>query len=361
MRISSKNAVTINAIDLFCGAGGLSTGLEKSGIKILGAVEIDNNASLTYKANHPQTMVFEQDIQNLSGADILSKLQVEELDLVVGCPPCQGFSSLTFKNKKEDERNLLVLEFLRIVREIKPKAVMLENVPGLIGHGNKLFSLLYNGLSDMGYLIDYKILQVADYGVPQKRRRLVLLAGHGFKIQIPNPTNSEKGDNGLPSWKTLYDAIGKFTPPSFVSEIKGRSYASLNWHVARDMKEINKKRLACLKAGDARYEIPEELRPNCHKGDKKGFGNVYGRMRWDEPSVTITRGCTTISMGRFGHPSENRALSVREAATIQTFPLNYKFKVNSIEKACVLIGNAFPCKLAQKLGDTIVTALQSHL
>lgn len=356
--------VHLTAIDLFSGAGGLSTGLEHSGIMIKAAVEMDLSAVETYKANHKNTIIFDRDIRTIKGSELLKTLgetSENSLDLLVGCPPCQGFSSLTFKNKKNDPRNLLVLEFLRIVKETNPKAVMLENVPGLLGHGKKLFDILKAGLEGMKYVVNYEVLQVADYGVPQRRRRLVLLAGKGFKINIPPPTHFENPTKGKQPWKTLRDAIGNFPPPRLVSEIKGEPYSKYNWNVARDMREINKKRIASLKEGASRYEIPKELRPNCHKENKVGFGNVYGRLAWDEPSVTITRGCATISMGRFGHPNEDRALSVREAATIQTFPKNYKFKTNSIEKACVLIGNAFPCKLATVLGRQIIAAIKSNL
>lgn len=342
----------IRAIDLFCGAGGLTTGLKEAGIDIVAAIENDKAAVNTYKANHPEIEVFDRDIRTISGNDIIVK--VGKIDMIVGCPPCQGFSSLTFKNKGEDERNLLVLEFLRLVREISPEIVMMENVPGLSGRGSPLFEQLMSELGKMKYCLNFDVLQVADFGIPQRRKRLVLIGAKGFEIKLPSKTHSEKPTGKLKKWKSLKQAIGGFKPPYYVSTLNGKTYEKVNWNIARELGPVNKARIKSLKQGESRYSIPLTLRPSCHKDSSKGFGNVYGRLIWDEPSVTITRGCTTLSMGRFGHPEEERALSVREAATIQTFPRRYKFKANSIEKACILIGNAFPCRLAKILGEQIV-------
>lgn len=343
----------IIAVDLFCGAGGLTTGLKAAGIDVVGGVEFDSDAANTYRANHPHSHLFQQDIKSLSGNDILKTLGVAKIDLLAGCPPCQGFSSLTFKNKKEDPRNFLILEFLRLVRELNPQVIMLENVPGLAKRGLHLFQQFLDGIRAEGYIPDFRVLQVADFGVPQKRRRLVMLAGKNFQIPIPKPQYAENAVGGLKKWVSLKEAIGNMPKPFFVSDLKEKSYASVNWNVARQLSDINLKRLQALCPGASRYDIPKNLRPKCHQNSNSGFGNVYGRLKWDEPSVTITRGCITLSMGRFGHPEQDRALSVREAATIQTFPKNYKFAVKNLEKACLQIGNAFPCLLAKQLGEQV--------
>lgn len=344
----------IVAIDLFCGAGGLTTGLKAAGINVVGGVEFDKDAANTYMANHPTTHLFQQDIKSLSGKTILDTLGLEKIDLLAGCPPCQGFSSLTFKNKKEDPRNFLILEFLRLVQELKPKMIMLENVPGLAKRGHHLFQQFLAGIKEEGYIPDFKVLQVADFGVPQKRKRLVMLAGKEFQIPIPQPQFAENPVGTLKKWVSLKEAIGKMAKPVLVSDLPNRDYESVNWHIARNLSDINLKRLRSLTPGASRYDIPEKLRPSCHKSSNSGFGNVYGRLKWEEPSVTITRGCITLSMGRFGHPEQDRALSVREAATIQTFPKNYKFAVKNLEKACLQIGNAFPCLLAKQLGEQVI-------
>ena len=349
-----KKAKNLVAVDLFCGAGGLTTGLKEAGINVLAGVEFDQDAANTYKANHPDTHVFQQDIKTLSSQTILDTLGIKEIDLLAGCPPCQGFSSLTFKHKKEDPRNFLILEFLRLVQELKPKMIMLENVPGLAKRGNILFTKFLQGIQELGYLPEWRVLQVADFGVPQKRKRLVMLAGKGFLIPIPAPQYAEKPTNKLKKWVSLREAIGELDKPIFVSDVKNRNYREVNWNVARNLSKLNLKRIQALVPGESRYAIPKNLRPSCHKDSDSGFGNVYGRLKWDEPSVTITRGCITLSMGRFGHPDQNRALSVREAALIQTFPKNYQFAVNNLEKACLQIGNAFPCLLAKQLGEQVI-------
>ena len=351
--MSKKNYKKIVAIDLFCGAGGLTTGLKKAGIDVVAGVEINSDAARTYQINHPSTYVFQEDIKKLTGKNILNRLGIKKINLLAGCPPCQGFSSLTLRNKTEDPRNLLILEFSRLIREIQPDMIMLENVPGLARRGHNLFQQFLNDIKADGYIPEFRVLQVADYGVPQKRKRLVLLAGKGFSIPIPKAQYAEHPSEQQKPWVTLRSAIGHLKTPCLVSEINGKTYAELNWHIARNLSKINIQRLKALNAGNSRYSIPENLRPKCHKSNNKGFGNVYGRLSWEEPSVTITRGSITLSMGRFGHPEQLRALSVREAALIQTFPPDYKFAVNNLEKACLQIGNAFPCLLATELGKQV--------
>jgi DNA (cytosine-5)-methyltransferase 1 len=207
-------------------------------------------------------------------------------------------------------------------------------------------------LEGLGYIANYDVLQVADYGVPQERRRFVLLAGLGFEIEIPKPTHSRTGDNGLPKWKTVKEAFKGLGKPISLKETS--SYGGprgLNWHVTRNLSGINIERLKYLKPGGPRYDIPDHLRPNCHKGKNEGFGNVYGRMSWDTPSPTITGGCTVLSKGRFGHPTELRTISVREAARLQTFPDDFEFATEFVDHACQIIGNALPCEFARIMSE----------
>jgi len=339
----------LNAIDLFSGCGGLSLGLKKAGFDVLAAVEIDKRISETYKANHPETYLFAEDIRNIKGSDIIQKIKKQRIHLVAGCPPCQGFSQLTEKYKKEDVRNSLPLEMARIIKEIKPDMVMLENVPGLSKKGKIIFNKFISQLEEEGYLINYGVLQIADYGVPQSRKRLVLLAGKGFKINLPEQTHSNKGEQGFKKWVTLKKALEKIKnkPVSLSYALKHGGPAKYNWHVVRNIKKRTLKRLMALKEGDNRLELPVFIRPKCHKGKGKGFQNVYGRMEWNVVSPTITSGCTTLSMGRFGHPTENRTISIREAALIQTFPKNYKFCTNYMGLASLMIGNALPPKFVE--------------
>lgn len=353
----------LNSIDLFSGGGGLSEGMRQAGFRILAAVEIDPLAADTFKANHEGAAVIQRDIRNVSGSELLKQSGIEfgELDLLAGCPPCQGFSTLTRKYKREDKRNELIKEVSRLVRETKPRAIMIENVPGLAQKGAQFLREFISDLNDQGYFVTHDVLQVADYGVPQDRKRFVLFAGLGFKICIPKPTHSRCGYNGQPKWRTVREALQGLGHPISLKE--SESFGGprrLNWHVTRNLSDINIQRLKHLKPGGSRFDIPDELRPKCHRGKNQGFSNVYGRMAWDAVSPTITGGCTVLSKGRFGHPSESRTISVREAARLQTFPDTFEFATNYIEYACQIIGNALPCEFARVMSKACQEELLKH-
>lgn len=342
--------MSLTSIDLFSGGGGLSEGMRQAGFQIKGAVEIDPVAAETFKVNHKDSVVIERNIQHVSSAELMKQCGIERgsLDLLAGCPPCQGFSSLTAKYNRNDERNSLIKEVSRLVTDLMPRAVMIENVPGLMKRGHSYLSNFVQTLESLGYIVNYNVLQVADYGIPQSRRRFVLLAGLGFEIKIPKPTHSRTGDDGLPKWITVREALAGLGKPVPLSESASHGGPrKLNWHVTRNLADINLKRLKYLKPGGPRYDIPDHLRPKCHQGSNSGFVNVYGRMSWDAPSPTITGGCTVLSKGRFGHPTELRTISVREAARLQTFPDTFEFATEFVDHACQIIGNALPCEFAR--------------
>ena len=335
------------AVDLFAGGGGLTVGLKRAGFKVAAAVEIEPHASATYEANHAEVHVLKKDIKEVRGDDLLA-LAGGCIDLLAGCPPCQGFTSLTAKYEKIDPRNDLILEMARLASETRPRSVMMENVPGLKGKGRRLYQKLKRTLQDEGYELTEGVLEVADYGVPQFRRRLVLLGGFGFSIQLPKPTHAKDGDGGLKRWRTVKDAIGGMDKPVTLSAAKRQGpIEESDWHIVRDLSPANKRRMAAARPGKSWATIPDELRPTCHQGDYKGFSNVYGRMEWNKPSPTITGGCTTFSKGRFGHPIARRTISVREAARLQTFPEDYRFDVPYMEHVCNVVGNALPCDFAE--------------
>ena len=334
------------AVDMFAGGGGLTVGLKRAGFQVAAAVEIEPHAHATYKANHPEVHALKKDIKEVKGEDLLA-IAGGHVDLLAGCPPCQGFTSLTAKYDKVDPRNQLIFEMSRLAREVRPRSLMMENVPGLTRKGQRLYDGLKGELLDEGYTLTEGVLEVADYGVPQFRRRLVLLAGLGFAIELPKPTHAKDGANGCPPWRTVEDAIGNMPQPDTLSEAKRIGpVRDSDWHIVRDLSPANMRRMRAAKAGKGWMEIPEALRPPCHHGEYRGFSNVYGRMEWHKPAPTITGGCTTFSKGRFGHPTEDRTISVREAATLQTFPSDYRFDVPYMEHVCNVIGNALPCDFA---------------
>jgi DNA (cytosine-5)-methyltransferase 1 len=353
----------LTAVDFFSGAGGLSHGLKKAGFTVVAAVEVNKEFSRTYKANHPGTHLLTKDIRDVTGKEILRLTGLKEVHLVAGCPPCQGFSSLTSKYKKKDARNDLVLEMARLIEEIKPKMVMMENVPGLAGRGKRILNKFIKRLERIGYEINKDILQLADYGVPQSRRRFVLLAGRRFRIPLPKQTNSRLGDkeNNLRPWPTLQEVIRGMEKPVTLSKAKRNGGPKkFRWHVVKDITRINRQRLKAVKPGASRYSLPIRLRPKCHANNRKGFQNVYGRMSWRQVPPTITSGCTTPCMGRFGHPRQIRTISVREASLIQTFPKSYKFDTEFMDVACDLVGNALPPMFARVVAKQCEKVFLSH-
>jgi DNA (cytosine-5)-methyltransferase 1 len=317
------------AIDLFCGCGGLSLGLKKAGFNVVGAVDNDKLAVETYKANHTGVEVWPKDIRELSTLTVKRRLHIRkgELDLLAGCPPCQGFSSIRTLNGSRaisDPRNDLIEEFYRFVNGFMPKAVMFENVPGLLE--DYRFKSLVNRLEVLGYRGKYDILNAADYGVPQRRRRLIYLAGRDGWIDFA-PKSKKR--------KMVLDVIGDLPPA-------GKSGDPLHDLPERRTSVIMELIKRIPKDGGSRTDLPPEDQLECHK-KCNGFKDVYGRMAWNDVAPTLTSGCFNPSKGRFLHPEEDRAITMREAALLQGFPKRYKFPIVTNKSAiALLIGNALP-------------------
>jgi DNA (cytosine-5)-methyltransferase 1 len=347
------------AIDLFSGGGGLTVGLKAAGFSVCAAVEFDRLAAETYSENHPEVVMITRDIKTVTADELVRCSPTGKIDLIAACPPCQSFSSLTSRYKKKDARDKLIFEFARLVEQIKPQTIMMENVPGLALKGEKLFNPVMRRFKALGYKIEYKVLEVADYGVPQNRKRLVVLGSLSSGVKIPEPTHNERAEFGKQKWRTVKDAIGHLPEPISLSKSKTKGGPrKFDWHVSRDLGSINIERLRVIKPGGDRTQLPEYLRPNCHKNKDTGYTNVYGRMSWEKPSPTITGGCTTLSKGRFGHPKKLRTISVREAALLQAFPEDYKFSTDYIDQVCVIIGNALPPAFAEAMAKACFNSIQ---
>lgn len=319
------------AIDLFCGVGGTTLGLKKAGFNVVGAVDCMEEAVEGYRLNHPDVEVWERDITEITPLFVMRRIGMKkgELDLLAGCPPCQGFSRIRSKSADKtegDERNDLVFQYIRFVKTFRPKTLMLENVPGLVN--DKRMVEVESTLIAMGYDLDYKVLDAADYGVPQRRRRFILVGSRISRVHLAQPLKQKK---------TVRDAIA-FLQNQKDAERKDPLH-SMRTEYTKDVLDIIKK---IKKDGGLRSELPEKYHLSCFKRSG-GFKDVYGRMRWDDVAPTLTGGCTSASKGRFLHPEEHRAITLREASILQGFPEKYKFPVAaSRQTLALLIGNAFP-------------------
>lgn len=334
------------AIDLFAGCGGLTQGLVDAGFQIVAAVELSNLAAHTYELNHPSVPMLNEDIRDVSIERLLGFAGLEhgELDLLAGCPPCQGFSRIRCNNKQtrvDDERNRLIDEVLRIVEGIAPKVLMLENVPNLRSYTrHKLFK---RALRKMGYRICERVVDVADYGIPQRRKRLVVLASRLSEIYHCQPNYQRKTVREAIGW--LDDAFSAIDPAHNIQEKRCDRIKDLISAIPKD--------------GGSRKSLPATLSLACHS-KQDGFYDVYGRMRWDDVAPTITGGCVNPSKGRFIHPEQNRAITLREAALLQSFPRSYKFCLRKGKYAAAeMIGNALPPAFSKFQGSAIATHLKN--
>lgn len=351
------------AIEIFSGCGGLSSGLESAGFNILSAVEIDSIASTTYLLNHPSVDVVIKDVRSVKASYFMKKhdLKRGELDLLAGCSPCQGFSRLRKGESAEnDPRNQLVYEYLRLVKGLLPKTILMENVPGLLTteRGIKIFNPIKEELKKLGYQIDYDIVDTASYGIPQFRKRFVLLGSRykKYPIQLPNITHenpSKINDNcKLLPWKTVRQAFNNVPPLK-----NGQTSKTIPLHRCTKNGPLNMKRIRAIPHnGGSRNSLPDNLILECHKKYPNGYRDVYGRMRWDYPSPTMTGGCTNITKGRFIHPQEDRGISLFEAALLQTFDPKYHFFGN-FGQISLQIGNAVPVELGHIMGNQIYECL----
>ena len=325
------------AVDLFCGCGGLSLGLRQAGFRVLAAVDADELSMNTYQQNHAGVHAVFSDIRKVSPRKLMQELGLKpgELTLLAGCPPCQGFSALrTLNGRKKitDPMNDLVFQFIRFARAFRPKALMIENVPGLTE--DERLGKFRRRLDRLGYSSAVQVFDAADYGVPQRRRRMILIAvrGCGTEIKFASPAKRKR---------TVKGAIGGLPLPE-------ASRDPLHNYSVRRSPAVVRIIARIPKDGGSRRDLRKNYVLPCHRRCD-GFKDVYGRMRWSSPSPTITGGCVNPSKGRFLHPEQDRAITLREAALLQGFPKNYHFDMSwGLYPAAQLIGNAFPPNFAAR-------------
>ena len=347
-----KQPKSISAVDLFCGVGGLTYGLEQAGIKVTAGIDIDETCKYAYEQNNEADFIC-KDIDSVPSEYLSSLYPEDDIKLLVGCAPCQPFSPHAYKKKdRESDKDWgLLTDMQRLVEKVKPEIVSIENVPPI--KTQKVFTDFVSTLDNLDYEIDYDVLYCPDYGVPQKRRRLVLVGSKLGEISLPSETHAPSGQNGLKPYLTVKDAIGGLPE---ITDGQVCNTDPLHW--TRKLAEINKKRLEQSKPGGTWLDWDPELRAPCHQKDSgQSYKSVYARMEWNRPAPTITTQFYNFGTGRFGHPKQDRALSLREGALLQTFPLDYDFidpsVPASITRLGVHIGNAVPVQLATVIGQSI--------
>lgn len=340
----SRNKNWPTAVDLFAGCGGVTEALKRKHFRIVAAVDNDPIACTTYRKNHPSVRLYENDIRDVSPWSIRNKLlNRRNLDLLVVCAPCQPFSSQG-RRDKNDDRVWLIHSAVRFARVLRPKLILFENVPGLASPKfARILNKLRDGLLDIGYHVGApEMVDAADYAVPQRRQRCILLAKRG-KLPPTLPQPITPSDNRI----TVRQALGELK-----SLCSGENDENDTLHFARNHQPIALKRLSLIsKNGGSRFDLPDDLVLPCHKGHS-GHPDVYGRMSWDDVAPTLTTGCTDITKGRYAHPEDDRAITLREAARLQTFRDDYRFE-GTPRQIAVQIGNAVPVRLIEELCPTL--------
>lgn len=339
-------------VDLFAGCGGGSIGFLQAGFEVLGAVEIDSDASTAYAANvGVQPLV--RDIREVTGEDLLAGTGVEvgELTLMFGCPPCQSFTILrrgAAETAVDGVRNILPREYSRLVEELRPRHIAFENVPGMVDdRWRHRFDELLEELDRLGYRCRWDLLDAADYGVPQRRRRLLVVGSRVVDPVLPRPSHTAAGAEGLPTHRTVRDAIAALRRLG-----PGEEDPADPLHRARRHSEIALRRLRAMPEGGGRKDLPPELQLACHQGHP-GHHDIYGRMWWDRPANTLTSGCTNVTKGRFAHPEQDRAITLREALSLQGFPADATL-TGFTDTMARQVGNAVPPPLTAAVGRTIL-------
>ncbi|EDL52588.1 DNA-cytosine methyltransferase [Vibrio mediterranei AK1] len=341
----------IRAIDLFCGAGGLTHGLQRAGIDVVAGYDIEAQCRFAYERNNDAVFI-QKSVTDLQIEEFNHYFGDAEVRVLAGCAPCQTFSSYNKKSKEEnlkDERWNLLASFGEHIKKVKPEIVTMENVPRLVNQ--HVFNDFVDDLNELGYDVSFKVVFCPEYGMPQSRSRLVLLASKLGPIKIIEATHTIK------NYVTVKQAIGHLPPVQ-----AGEAHPDDPLHRAANMSELNLKRIKASKPGGTWQDWPEELVAACHKKSSgSSYSAVYGRMSWDKVGATMTTQCIGFGNGRFGHPEQDRAITLREAAILQTFPDDYEFWPSEVKlemrPIARMIGNAVPVRLGEVVGESILKHL----
>lgn len=350
-------------VDLFAGCGGITTGFHSTDrYQTVGAVEIDVAAATTYTENFGKGVVHHGSIIDWTVDD-----QARQADVVVGGPPCQGFSNLG-KKRSDDPRNQLWVEYVRVLKQIKPKAFVIENVDRFLTSTE--FKALH-GLVDNGDLSEYKlrskVVNAADFGAGQVRRRAIVIGTH----KDLKPIGVPPGQVPRERWKSVRTSLDRLNPhvdpndqllpETYVDHHGVRlpgAFSGLTLHLARDYKDISKQRFRCIPEGGNRFDLPDDLKSPCWRKHTSGSGDVMGRLHWDRPSVTIRTEFFKPEKGRYLHPTEHRAITHLEAARLQGFPDTFRWCGSKVQIA-KQIGNAVPVELAAAIGEHVAKSLDN--
>lgn len=338
-----------SCIDSFCGAGGLALGLQRAGFNILLSFDIDSKCIETINKNDKyfQHSAITADIADMLNGKLLKKCRLKrgELFLLAGGPPCQGFS-IQRRGNDTDVRNDLVLKYGQLINEVYPYYFVMENVSGLAGkRGNTILQQLIENVEIIGYSVHVQLLDAQAYGVPQRRKRYIIIGERkdlGEHYEYPEATREHI---------TVRDVIGYLPEPP----IDGKDHPDVSLHRRDKLSPINMKRIRAIHEGQGRDDLPDDLLADCHKINSSiiGFRNVYGRMEWDDVAPTITAKFDSFTRGKFGHPVQDRTISLREGALLQTFPADFIFTGNKVDIARQ-IGNAVPPSMAEQIGKSII-------
>jgi DNA (cytosine-5)-methyltransferase 1 len=334
----------LRVADFFCGCGGTSEGLRLAGMEIALGLDFDGAAAATYRRNFPDAVFFERDICAVDPAEVNKTLGKSDSRLVMSaCAPCQPFSTFRKKGPDDDAARTLLPALLPFVDSLTPDYIVVENVPGIQKEADGPLMIFVGGLREREYDVKWRVVDCQRYGVPQRRRRLVLIASLFGQVAIPPPTHGP----GLQPVATVSDWIDDLPPLE-----AGQRHTTVPNHICGAIGELNLRRLRASRELGSRLHWPKELWLDCHQSHG-GHSDVYGCMAGDAPAPVLTTKCTSISNGRFGHPSQDRAISVREAASLQTFPRSFEF-VGGLKSTTRQVGNAVPVLLAKQLGEAII-------